>query len=87
MPPQPLQVQDQIDKIKRDFEALAATFNLNNFPGSQDFNKNCRFNTTLKVPHYDSAPSTNEIGQIIEVGGKLYISTAVDTWTLVGSQV
>jgi hypothetical protein len=81
-----MDTQQQIDALKKQIEALTSSFYLNNFYASQDFNKTSRFNTTLKVPHYDSAPSTNEVGQIIEVGGKLYISTAVDTWTIVGTQ-
>jgi hypothetical protein len=87
MNPEIQQLQEQLDRQKKDLEALTATFYLNNFYASQDFNKTCRFNTTLKVPHYSTAPSTTEIGQLIEVGGKLYISTAVNTFTLVGSQV
>lgn len=83
----PQVLQEQIDKLKTDLDALSSAFYRNNFYASQDFNKACRFNTSLKVPHYSSAPSTNEVGQIIEIGGKLYISTAVNTFTLVGSQV
>lgn len=81
------QLQDQISKLRSDLDALTSAFYRNNFYASQDFNKTSRFNTTLKVPHYASAPSTSEVGQIIEIGGKLYISTAVNTFTLVGSQV
>lgn len=82
----PQQLQDQIDRLRRDLDALTQVFYQNNFPSSQDFNKTSRFNSLLKVPHYTSAPSTNEVGQIIEIGGKLYISTAVNTWTIVGTQ-
>ncbi len=82
MPP----LQDQIDKLKRDMEALSSEFHRNNFASSQDFSKASRFNTSLKVPHYASAPNTTTVGELIEVAGKLYISTAVNTFTLVGSQ-
>lgn len=78
--------QEQIDALRRDLNQLKAEFYKNNFASSQDFNKYCRFNSTLKVPHYSSAPATSNVGEIIEVGGKLYISTAVDTWTVVGTQ-
>ena len=81
-----METQAQIDALKKEMEALKSAFYRNNFYGSQDFNKTSRFNTLLRVPHYSSAPSINEVGFIIEVGGKLYISTAVDTFTLVGSQ-
>jgi len=80
------QLQDDINKLRRKVESLTFMFNQNNFPSSQDFNKTCRFNTSLKIPHYTSAPTTNEVGQLIEIGGKLYISTAVDTWTICGTQ-
>ena len=80
------QIQDQINQLRKDMDALNSAFYRNNFYGSQDFNKTSRFNTTLKVPHYASAPSSNEVGQLIEVAGVLYISTAVDTFTKVGAQ-
>lgn len=79
--------QEQIDILRKELDTLKQAFYLNNFYATQDFNKYSKFNTALKVPHYSSAPSVNDVGQIIEMGGKLYISTAVDTWTLVGSQV
>ena len=81
------ELRDQITGLKREIKALQDSFYLNNFPSSQDFNKACRFNSVLKVPHYSVAPSTDNVGEIIEVGGNLYISTAVDVFTLVGSQV
>ena len=83
----PQQLQEQIDKLKNQMDDLTKQFYLNNFSSHQDFNKSSAFNYRLKVPHYASAPSTQNVGELIEVGGKLYISTAVDTYTLVGSQV
>lgn len=85
-PQEKQQFQDQIDGLKREIKALQDSFYLNNFPSSQDFNKTCRFNSRLKVPHYTVAPTVDDVGEIIEIGGQLYISTAVDTFTLVGSQ-
>lgn len=78
--------QDQIDILKKDIESLKANFYLNNFLTSQDFNKYSRFNTALKVPHYSGVPTTGETGQIAEIGGKLYICSATNTWTIVGTQ-
>ncbi len=86
MTPELQNLTDQVNKLKRELEGLTSSFYQNNFASSQDFNKVSRFNTTLKVPHYATAPSTSTVGEIIEVGGKLYISTAVDTWTIVGTQ-
>ena len=81
------ELRDQVDKFKRDLDALTQAFYANNFLSSQDFNKNSRFNNGLKVPHYSSEPSTCEVGQIIEVGGILEICAAADTWEIVGTQV
>lgn len=86
-PQEKQQYEDTVNALKRDIKSLQDSFYLNNFPSSQDFNKTCRFNSRLKVPHYSTAPSVDDVGEIIEVGGKLYISTAVDTFTLCGSQV
>ena len=81
------QLKYEITGLQREIKALQDSFYLNNFPSSQDFNKTCRFNSALKVPNYTVAPSVDDNGFIIEIGGKLYISTAVDTWTIVGTQV
>ena len=83
----PQELQDTVMKLKRDLEGLQAAYYQGNFLSSQDFSKYCRFNNRLKVPHYESAPSVGEVGEIIEVAGNLYICTATTpTWTLVGSQ-
>jgi hypothetical protein len=74
------ELQNQIDALREEFYA-------NNFKTSQDFNKYSRFNSRLKVPSYAVAPTTCEVGEIIEVGGKLKICSASNTWTTVGTQV
>ena len=81
-----MDTQLQIDKIRRDLQDLTDEYYANNFTSHQDFNKSSNFNTKLKVPHYASDPSTCEVGEIIEVGGKLKICSATNTWTIVGSQ-
>jgi hypothetical protein len=78
--------QQQINQLRSQIEALSSEFHANNFVGSQDFNKYVRFNTRLKVPKYSTAPSTCEVGEIIEVAGKLKICSATNTWTTVGNQ-
>ena len=78
--------QTQINQLKQELESLKAEFYLNNFTGSQDFNKFVRFNGRLKVPYYASAPTTCEVGEIIEVAGKLLICSAANTFTIVGTQ-
>lgn len=81
-----LSLQQRIDKLEKDLFDLNQEVYLNNFSASQDFNKKSNFNTTLKVPHYASDPTTCEVGEIIEVGGKLKICSATNTWTTVGTQ-
>jgi hypothetical protein len=82
----PNDIQLQIDQLRQQLEALKGEYYANNFTGSQDFNKYARFNSRLKVPYYASAPATCEVGEIIEVGGKLRICSATNTWTIVGTQ-
>lgn len=76
----------KIEKLQKDFNDLNNEVYSNNFSSSQDFNKYSRFNTRLKVPHYASDPATCEVGEIIEVGGKLKVCSATNTWTIVGVQ-
>ena len=76
----------EIEMLKQQLEALTSDYHANNFSGSQDFNKYSRFNTRLKVPSYSTAPRTCEVGEIAEVGGKLKICSATDTWVTAGTQ-
>lgn len=80
-------LQDQIKKLQASLNDLSTNFYKNNFSSSQNFNKDCIFNSRLKVPHYTSAPSVSEVGDLIEVGGVLYICTiAGGTFTVCGTQ-
>ena len=80
------ELQDLIMRTQRDLENLKAEYYKNNFTGRQDFNKYSDFRFRLKVPHYASTPTNCETGEICEVGGILYIASASDTWTKVGTQ-
>ena len=77
---------EEIKKLQADIKALNDEFYSNNFISNQDFNKYVRFNTRLKVPHYDSLPNTCEVGEIAESAGKFRICSAANTWTIVGTQ-
>jgi hypothetical protein len=79
-------LQTQVQMLKKAFESLSVEYYKNNFSSHQDFNKSTSFNTKLKVPSYSVAPSTCEVGEIIEVGGKLCICSSTDTFTIVGTQ-
>ena len=78
----------QISKLRKDFDALKEEFYRNNFTGSQDFSKYSRFNSRLKVPTLAASPSSCEIGELYvnSSSGKLYVCSAANTWTIVGTQ-
>lgn len=81
------QIIEQIAKLRSDLDSLSQSFYKNNFSSSQTFTKDAVFQTRLKVPSYTTAPAVCEVGDIIEIAGKLYICTVANTtFTLVGSQ-
>jgi len=80
-------LKQQVTMLSQRLESLSAAYYANNFNSSQDVIKYTRFNTRLKVPSYSSDPSVGEIGEIIEVGGKLKICTSANTFTVVGTQL
>lgn len=77
--------QEEFAKLRNQIETLTQNFYKNNFPSHQDFNKSSSFNTKLKVPSFTILP-TCQVGEICESAGKLYICSATDTWTVVGTQ-
>ena len=80
------QLQSQVNNLQAQVDQLSGQVNLNNFSSSQDFQKYSRFNTRFKVPHYAATPSTCDVGEIVEVGGKFYGCSATDTWVVLGTQ-
>lgn len=82
--------QEEFDKLKRDFAALSEEFYRNNFSARQDFPKYSNFLTRIKMPHYASTPTVGDVGELVEVGTKLYICTVASatapTWVVVGTQ-
>lgn len=76
-------LQEQIDVLRADLEALNQEVYRNNFSSHQDFNKTSNFTTRLKIPHYDTVPIVGEVGEIIEVGGVLLICSSANTFTVV----
>jgi len=79
-------MQDQIAKLQLDLSDLTTEMYKGNFSGHQDFSKYSNFTSGLKVPHYDTAPASADIGEIIEVGGKLCIASTANNFTIVGTQ-
>ena len=78
--------EEALAKLQATIDALSAEYYKNNFHSSQDFQKDSRFNTSLKIPSFSSLPSTCSVGQIAQTSGKLYICSAVNTWTIAGTQ-
>jgi hypothetical protein len=81
-----LDLENQITSLRQTVENLNAEVFRGNFSARQDFSKYSNFSSTLKVPSYVTAPSKCEIGEIIEVGGKLCICSTANNFTIVGSQ-
>ncbi len=79
---------ERMQKLEADLKALNEEVYLNNFTASQDFNKYSRFNTRIKLPTLSATPSTCEIGELCVVSGtgKVYVCSAANTWTIVGTQ-
>jgi len=80
-----LQLEETITKLQSQVNEISSVVYKNNFTSQQVFNKASNFTTKLKVPSYSTLP-TCEVGEVLESAGKLYICSATDTWTIVGTQ-
>lgn len=78
--------REEFDRLKKEVQNLKENYFANNFPSSQDFFKYVRFNGRLKVPHVDTLPTTCDVGEVFEYGGDLYVCSAADVPTIVGTQ-
>ena len=80
--------QLQINELSKRLENLENEYFKNNFSAHQDFNKYANFTVRLKVPTATSLPATAEIGELFVVSGtgKLYVCSALNTWSIVGTQ-
>lgn len=80
-------LEELVGVLQKTINNISGDYYKNNFTSSISYNKDAIFYTRLKVPHYDVAPTVSEVGDIIEVGGVLYICTATGgTFTKVGAQ-
>jgi len=75
--------EEQLQILKDQLDSLTQEVYRNNFNSHQDFTKASNFTTKLKIPHYDLLPIVGEVGEIIEVGGALYICSSANKFTLV----
>lgn len=80
--------QTQLEMLKQEVESLRAEFYRGNFSGSQDFTKKVRFQTEVVMHKAATAPAKCEQGALyVNTGtGKLYVCSATNTWSLVGTQ-
>lgn len=76
-------VEEKIQIMQNQLDSLTQEVYRNNFSSSQDFTKFSRFNTRLKIPHYDSVPPVCEVGELIEIGGILLICSSSNTFSIV----
>lgn len=80
---------DKITQLERRIEAQEQKMqemNKDVFSALYIERKYADFRNRLKVPNFGSTPATCKVGELCEVSGKLYICSAVDTWTIVGTQ-
>lgn len=78
--------EETISGLKNDLANLSNEFYKNNFHSSQDFQKYSRFNTRLKIPNNASLPATCHVSEICVSGGIVYVCSAANTWTKIGTQ-
>lgn len=76
----------EINRLKSELESLKQEFFRANFSTRQDFSKYSDFKSRLKVPVFSALPSTCEIGEVGAYSGKLYVCSASNTWSIVGTQ-
>lgn len=84
----PNDFQQQINELQNRMSTLEREYYTGNFSTVQEYQKYARFNTRLRVPTLASAPTTCEVGEVyVNSGnGKLYVCSATNTWTIVGTQ-
>jgi len=76
-------IEEQIQILRDQLTTLQQEVYRNNFSSHQDFNKFSNFTTRLKIPHYDALPPVGEVGELIEVGGLLYMCSTPNSFTLI----
>lgn len=80
------QLKDEVRKLRQDLKELNDEVYNSNFTSSQIFNKNIICNSVLKIPHYATAPTKADVGEIIEIAGVAYICSSANTFTKIGLQ-
>lgn len=73
--------KQELEKLRKDLDDLNNEIYRNNFSAFQEFNKKSSFTGGFKVTHYDVLPTTCEVGEMGESGGKLYFCESINVWT------
>ena len=76
-----MDTQEQINKLQKDLQDLTDEVYNGNFSAHQDFNKVSHFNSRIKIPVITALPTTCDVGELICSAGKLYLCSAINTWT------
>ena len=87
------ELQDRMASLQSQINDLSSQFYKNNFTSTQTFIKASEFTTAVKLPIFTNLPNC-EIGNIAiyqhdygsGVRNNLVVGTAVNTWTVVGTQ-
>jgi hypothetical protein len=79
-------MDNELQKLKKEVEQLRQQMNRENFSNLQVFSKDVQFEKKIKVFNKSANLAKCETGELSVVGGKLYICSAADTWTIVGTQ-
>lgn len=81
--------EDKVTRLEKQVEELTLKIqemNKDVFQSIYIERKYADFRNRIKVPSFVSTPSTGKVGELCEVGGKLYICSSANTWSLVGGQ-
>jgi hypothetical protein len=79
-------LQLQINKLRQDLQDLNDEFYRGVFTSQQDFSRAVNFLSRVKLPSYTTLPTSCDIGELAVSGGKLYVCSAANTWTVAGTQ-
>lgn len=81
-----MNTEERIAKLEKDLQDLIEEVYNKNFSSFQEFSKFSDFTNRIKVPVFASLPTTGRIGELCVVSGKLYVCSAANTFSLVGTQ-
>jgi hypothetical protein len=81
-----MNTEERLARLERDLIELTEEMYRGVFTSQQDFSRAVNFLSRVKLPVYSTLPSTCDIGELAVSGGKLYVCSAANTWTIAGTQ-